>query len=86
MPGLVYVEEVGLAAILATKRLAGVTREANLRECVTCTHAPSANKAAHSVFETQKRCHQKFKIGVSVAHKNYLCPPKNIQKKKYNNF
>ena len=28
---------------------------------------PSVNKASHSDFETQGRCHQKSKTGVSVA-------------------
>ena len=40
-----YVEEIGLAAMLSTKRLAGVTPEVNFRECVTCMPLPSANKA-----------------------------------------
>ena len=30
---------------------------------------PSANRAAHSGFETWRRRHQKSKLGVSVAHK-----------------
>ena len=47
---------------------------------VTCTPLPSANKAADSGCETQKRCHQKSKTGVSVPHKKDLCPPK-IKKK-----
>ena len=38
----------------------------NLREC-TSWPPPSANKAAHSGFETQRRRHQKCKTGVSVA-------------------
>ena len=42
MPGHMYVEKIGLAAMLATKRSAGVTPEVNLRECVTCMPAPSA--------------------------------------------
>ena len=66
MPGCRYVEEISSAAMLATKRSAGVTPEMNLRECVTHTPLPSANKAAHSGFETQ-RCHKKSKTGVSVA-------------------
>ena len=44
----------GSAAILATKRLAGVAPEMNLREYVACMPPPSANKAAHSGFETKK--------------------------------
>ena len=58
MPVHSYVEENGSAAMLATKRSAGVTPEVNLREHLTCTILPSANKAARSGFETQRRCHQ----------------------------
>ena len=39
-------------AMLAAKSLAIVTPEANLRECISCMSLPSANKAAHSGFET----------------------------------
>ena len=52
MPARRYVEEIGSAAMLATKRSAGVTPEVNLRECVTHKPLPSANKAVHSGFET----------------------------------
>ena len=67
-----------LAAMLATKRLAGVTPEVNLRECVIHTPLPSANKAAHPGFETQRRHHQKSKTGVSVAPQNGLMSSKNL--------
>ena len=50
-----YVEEIGMAAMLVTKRSAGVAPEVNLRECVMCMPLPSANKAAHSGFETHWR-------------------------------
>ena len=53
----------GFVAVLAAKRLAGVAPEVNLREHVTCTPLPSANKAAYSGFETQRRRHQKSKTG-----------------------
>ena len=59
-----YVEENGLATILTTKRSAP---EVNLMECIACMPLPSMNKAAHSGFETQRRCHQMSKTGVSVA-------------------
>ena len=62
-----YVEMIGLAAILAAKRSAGVTAEVNLKECVIHTPLLSMNKAAHSGFETQRRHHKKSKTGVSVA-------------------
>ena len=39
-------------------------------------HSQSANKAAHSGFETQRRRHQKSKRGASVAPKMDMCPPK----------
>ena len=45
--------EQQVAAMLAVKRSAGVTPEVNLREHVSCTPLSSANKAAHSSFETQ---------------------------------
>ena len=70
----------GSAAMLAAKRSAGVAPEVNLRECVRCTPLPSSNKAAHSGFETQRRHHQKFETGVSVAPKMDTCPT-NIKKK-----
>ena len=76
MPGCRYVEEIGLATMLMAKRPASVTPEGNLREHVTHTPLPSANKAACSGFEAQRRCHQKSKTGVSVARKKDLCPPK----------
>ena len=47
MPGHEYMEEIGLAGMLATNRLEGVTPEVNLREHVICTPLPSVNKAAH---------------------------------------
>ena len=53
MPALRYVEETGLTAMLAAKRLAGVTPEVNLRQHVTCMPLPSANKAVHSGFKTK---------------------------------
>ena len=59
-----YIEEIGSAAMQATKtdkRLTGVAPEVNLMECITCTPLPSANKAAHFGFETQRRSHQKSK-------------------------
>ena len=77
-----YVEEIGYATMLATKRSAGVTPEMNLRECVTCKPLPSANKAAHFGFKPQRRRHQKSKTGISVA------PTKrtHVLQKKYSLF
>ena len=72
MPAHRYVEENGLAAMLTVKRLAGVAPEVNLREHPTCMPLPSANKAVHSGFETQRRHHQKSKTEVSVASQTEL--------------
>ena len=71
MPACRYVEEIDSAAMLATKRLAGVTPEVNLREHVTCMPQPSVNKAIHSGSETQRRCHQKSKTGVNFLFKTH---------------
>ena len=74
MPAQRYVEKNSLAAMLAAKRSAGVTSEGNLQKHITHTPLPTANKAAHSVFEAQRRRYQKSKTGVSVANKKELCP------------
>ena len=81
MPACRYVEENGSAAIVVTKRSAGVTPKVNLKEYATYMSLPSVNKAAHSGFETQRIYHQKFKVGVSVAPRKDLCPPKIYLKK-----
>ena len=73
-----YVDENGLAVMVAIKRSADVTSEVNLGECTSCTPLPNANKAAHSGFETQTRRHQKSKTGVSVAPEKDMCPPKTF--------
>ena len=75
-----YVEEIGLAAMMAAKRLASVTPEVDLREYVTGT----PNKVAHSGFETQRRYQKKSKIskiGVSVTPQKGLMSFKNLNKK-----
>ena len=66
MPACRYVEENYWTATLATKRSAGVTPEVNLRKHKYMP-LPSVDKAEHSGFETQRRCYQKSKTGVSVA-------------------
>ena len=68
-----------MAAILAAKSLAGVAPEVNLRECVTCTPLPSANKAAHSNFETKRRHNQNSKTGGISGPTKDLCPPKTLK-------
>ena len=62
------------------KRVAGVTPEVNLKELLTHTPPPSVNKAAHSGFQTQRRCHQKSKTGVSAAPQKGLMSFKNLIK------
>ena len=70
----------GSAAMLATKRSAGVTPELNLRGHVTYMPPPSANKATLSGFETQRRHHQKSKTGISVAPQKGFMSSKNFLK------
>ena len=77
MPAKKYMEENGLAAMLATKRSVGVAPEVNLREYVICMLMSSMNKATHSGFETQRICHQKSrspKQGYQLSYKKDLCP------------
>ena len=84
MPAHRCVGENGLAAMLATKRLAGVTPEVNIRECVICIPTQSANKATPSGFDTRGRCHQKFITGVSVAPQKQRMNSKFFLKKYHN--
>ena len=78
MPAHRYVKENGSAAMLATKRLAGITPEVNPREHVTHMPLLSVNNTAHSGFKIQRRHHQKFKTGVSVTpQKDLLVCPSN---------
>ena len=67
--------------MLAANRPAGVAPEVNLREHISHMLLPSANKAAHSGFETQRRRHQKTKRGVSVAPQKGLMSSKFFFKK-----
>ena len=57
--------------MLAAKRSAGVTPEMNLRNP---SHAgdEAYNSGIHPGFETQGRCHQKSKTGISVASQKVL--------------
>ena len=50
------------------QEVTGVTPEVNLREGTSYTSPQSVNKASHSGFKTQERCHQNSKTGVSVDH------------------
>ena len=57
--------------MLAAKRSAGVTPEVTLGEHVTHILEPSANRAAHSGFETRRTHHQKSpKQRYPRSHKN----------------
>ena len=47
-----YMEENGLTALLAIKRLAGTTPGVSWGECVTHMPLPNRNKVAHSGFQT----------------------------------
>ena len=76
MPAPRYVEENGLAAILTTKRSAGVLPEVNPRKYVTCMPLPRANKAAHSGFEIQIDVTRSPKQGYQWPHKkDSWCSP-----------
>ena len=81
MPAHGYVEENGLAAMLAAKRLAGFTPEVNPGECITHTPLPSAKKAVEPRGEIT-RC---SKQGHQWQHKKDLCPPKFFLKIIQNN-
>ena len=83
MPAYSYVEENGSAAMLASKRLAGVTSQVNLKERETHTSLPIVNKATYSAFKTKRRHHQKSKTVVSVAPQEGLMSS-NFFKKRSN--
>ena len=72
-----YVDQKGLASILTSTQSAGVTPEVNLR-------ITQARK--HPGFETQGRCHHKFKTGVSVAPRKGLMSSKLKKKRLFEFF
>ena len=74
MPARRYVEENGLAAMLATKRSAGVAPEVNIMKCITDIPLPSVNKAAHPGFEPRGDVTRSLKQGYQWPHKKDLCP------------
>ena len=78
MPACRYIEENSLVAILASKRLAGVTPDVNLIEHVKHMPLLTVNKVADYGFETQKRCRQSLKQGYKCPQKD-LCPTKKIK-------
>ena len=73
-------EENGSPGMLAAKRWAGVAPDMNLRERVTDMLPPSVNKAVHSGFETQRRCHQNSKTLESVVPQKGFMSSKNKKK------
>ena len=66
-----YVDQKGLATMLTSTESAGVTSEVNLR--IT---QESMQKGIHSGFETQGRCQEMSKTGVSVASRKELMSSK----------
>ena len=83
MPACRYMEENASAAMLATKRLAGVAPEVSVWECITHTPLSSVNMSSHSGFEAKGRCHQKSKTGLSVKYNKDMCPPNFFKKLVY---
>ena len=77
-----YVEEIGSAAMLVTKRSAGVAPEVNLRDA-SCMPLPGVNNTALYDFEAQMRHHEKFKTGVSVGPQKGLTSFKDFTNKKH---
>ena len=63
-----YVNEIGLTAMLATKRSAGVAPEVNLRKYTLCMSPWSVNKAGHSSFENRDAT-RSLKQGYQWPHK-----------------
>ena len=63
-----YVDENGLAAMLAAKRSVGVTPEVNLREHTSCMPLQCVNKASHSGFESPQSGHVSTKIFLKKKH------------------
>ena len=57
------------------------TRGESQGMCNTYMPPPSLNKAAHSGFETQRRCHQNSKTGVSVVPQKGLMSSKIWKKR-----
>ena len=65
-----YEEENGSAAMLTTRRSAGVTLDMNLIDCVTHIPPPNANKAAHSGLKPREDVTRSPKQGNQWPHKN----------------
>ena len=64
-------EEIGSAAMLAAKRLAGIIAEVNLRQHVTHMPLPSTNKAARTLaLKLRGDVTRNPKQGYQWLHKN----------------
>ena len=70
------VEENGLAAMLATKKLAGLAPLVHIREYITHMPLPSVNKAGNLALKPRGDITRSPKTGVPVARNNDSCPPK----------
>ena len=70
-----YVDKKFLAVILVIKSSDGAAPEVNLRNPLR-TGNGECKQAMHPGFETQGKCHQMSKIGVSMAQEKYLRPLK----------
>ena len=63
----------------AAKRSAGVAPEVNLRERVTCTPLPNANKTEPTLaLKPKGDVTRSPKQGYQWPHKKDPCPPKNF--------
>ena len=62
-----------------TDQICGITKPSE--RTYASMPPPSANKAAHSGFETRGRCHQTPEIGGISAPQKDQCPPEFFQKK-----
>ena len=72
-----YVDRKGSAAMLTSTQSAGVAPQVNLR----ITQVRKHTKGIHPGFETQGRCHQTSKTGLSKAPWKGLISSKTIFKK-----
>ena len=70
-----YTDQKGTAAMLSTKRSAGVTPEVSVRNPLH-NGEKACKQGIHPGFETQCRRHQMSKTGVSAAWQKDLVAPK----------
>ena len=86
MPACRYMEDNSLAAMLASKRSAGVAPEVNLRECIShiCLHQVQI-RLPTLVLKPRGDVSRSPKQGYQWPHKKDLCPA-IFFKKKLNNI